>query len=261
LANASVQRLVVQFVVLKSDFDRIRKETGRADSPDIDCFATCLRFKTQSNWARKAITQAIKKCIRNDELSEFVFRKIKAKEHESPAEFDCKILKMILNYELKENKSKNWKLDEDGVSTVIGDYLLLRDYHMGGHTNKLTSMVKRFWRSFLSPDETKIYEQQQTKSKEEMDKWLYEYVEPRIRPFWYFAVSMWRALQTEDYAIGASDAYRLGAIDEVIGLQRPCYRRAIEENAIDEKPATSTSEPSQPPAQSPTSSEKKEIQT
>ncbi|HZL79230.1 MAG TPA: hypothetical protein VFC17_10280 [Candidatus Limnocylindrales bacterium] len=49
--------------------------------------------------------------------------------------------------------------------------------------------------------------------------------------------------------------YRLGAIDEVIGLQRPCYRRAVEENVIDEKPTSLTT------AQSPPSDEKKEIQS
>lgn len=260
LANASVQRLVVQFVFLKNDFDKLRKESGRLNTPDIDCFATSLRLKTQSPWARKAVSRAITKCIRNDELSQFVFKRVKTTPEESAAAFECKILKMILNYELKDNKDKNWTLDEDGVSTVIDDYLLLRDYHMGGHTNKLTSMVKRFWRSFLSPDEIKIYEAQQTKTKEEMDRWLYDITEPRIRPFWYFAVSMWRALQTEDYSIGASDAYRLGAIDEVVGLQRPCYRRAVEENVIDEKPISSTSEPAPQPAQSPPSGEKKETQ-
>ena len=184
LANASVQRLVIQYACLKDDFDKIRKETSAPNMPNIDCFATALQAKTRSDWARIAIRQSIKRCIRNDELSDFVFKKVQSKEGESAAEFDCKIFKMILNYELKVNRGKkNWMLDEDGVSSVVGDYLLLRDYHLGGHTNKLSSMVKRFWRAFLTPDEIKSYELQQTKPKEELEKWLFEIASPRIRPF------------------------------------------------------------------------------
>jgi hypothetical protein len=258
LANASVQRLVIQYAWLKNDFDKLRAESKTPNAPDIDCFAKSLQLKTHSDWARKAVSESIKKCIRNDELSQFVFSKIKPTEGESAAAYDCKIFKMILNYELKENNRKNWKLDESGVSSVVDDYLLLRDYHLGGHTNKLSSMVKRFWRSFLNPEEIKLYEQQQTKPKEELDGWLFDIASPRIRPFWYLVVSMWRVLQTEDYAIGANDAYRLGAVDEIYGVRRPCYRMAAEEKIIDEKPISSTSEPVPPPAQSQPSDEKKE---
>jgi hypothetical protein len=258
LANASVQRLVIQYAWLRNDFDKLRKESNKADAPDIDCFANLLLQKTQSDWARRAVKASIRKCFRNNQLSDFVFSKITPKEGESPADCDCKIFRMILAYELKENKGTDWMLDEAGVGSVVADYLLLRDYHLGGHTNKLSSMVKRFWRSFLDPNEIKTYEQLQAGPKEELEKWLFDIASPRIRPFWYFVVSLWRALQTEDYSIGPNDAYRLGAVDEVYGLRRPCYRLAVEEK-VDEEPTSSTSEQAPPPAQSTPSGEAKEI--
>lgn len=250
LANASVQRLVIQYAILKSDFNKFRQENNKPNLSDIDCFANLLRGKIQSEWGKKAIKSAISKCARNDAITDFVFSRIKSKKGESEAEFDCKIINLILKYEVKDNKKRNWKLDEYGIGTVVEDYLLLRDYHIGGHTNKLNSLIGRFWRSFLSEQETKDYEQQQTKPKEELEKWLANLAGPRIRPFWYFAVSLWRALQTEDYALSASDAYRLGAIDEIIGLRRPCYRWVSEEGSAKGKTTSSTNEQPQPPSQS-----------
>jgi hypothetical protein len=86
--------------------------------------------------------------------------------------------------------------------------------------------------SFLTPEERKTYEEMQSKPKEETLKWLFENTGPRVRPFWYLVVSLWRHLLQADNPIAPNDAYHLGAVDEVLGMNFPCHRVAAEEKLV-----------------------------
>lgn len=232
LAGASIQRLVLQFALARPKFDSVKKDLAQPNPTDIECFATMLGQQFQLDWPQRALNRAIQRCLVNNQLSEFVFSKVKSEPDQSMGAYDCDVLRAILDYELDKNKDKPWRLDNAGLNRVVEDYLLLRDYYLGGHTSKLESVTKRFGVSFLTPDERKAYEGMQSKPRDETLKWLIARTGPRVRPFWYLVVSLWRHLLQADNPIAPRDAYFLGAVDEVLGMNLPCHRVAAEDKLV-----------------------------
>lgn len=243
LAGASVRRLVLQFALARPNFATVRTNSANPNMTDIECFAAVLNQQLKTDWPKRAVRKSIERCLVNDRLSDFVFSKVNVEPNQSVSVYDCNILRTILDYELDQNKNTAWRLDETGLTRVVQDYMLLRDYYLGGHTSKLESITRRFAASFLTPEEMKIYEGIQQKPKDEILKWLSDRTALRVRPFWYLVVSLWRHLLQADNPIVPKDAYYLGAVDEVIGLGEPCSRLAVED-----KPLNETLPPTDPPA-------------
>jgi len=93
---------------------------------------------------------------------------------------------------------------------------------------------------FLLPEEKRELE---SKHKEEvaLKTALENRATKKLRPLWYFVVSLCRVLQTADHELTAVDAYWLGLVDEVPGSGLPNLRQSLmkiaetENKAISEK--------------------------
>jgi hypothetical protein len=139
-----------------------------------------------------------------------------------------RVLKAVLDFELKHGGKKNWSLDDEGLAAVVADYVLLRDFHMGEHNQSLAKMVKRFGISFLSPEELQEYEKISGAPQQERDDWLWGKAGAKVKLFWYFVVCIWRNLQQEENPLTPAEAYWLGAVDEVAGTHLAALRWTME---------------------------------
>lgn len=63
-------------------------------------------------------------------------------------------------------------------------------------------------------------------SEEERQKWMWEKTASKVKMFWYFVVCVWRNLQEEENPLTPSEAYWLGAVDEVLGTSLSALRWA-----------------------------------
>lgn len=236
LANASIHRAVLRYAMQKSYFDAVRKAHNKPVMTDIECFAFRIFEKLKSEKIQDVIQNAYKKCEAIQAMSAHVAKKMgKTDQDKTPqAVYDVKVLKAVLDFELKHGGKKNWALDNDGLSTVIADYVLLRDFHTGEHNRSLLTMVNRFGRSFLYTEEIKEFEKMSGAPQEEREKWLWEKTAANVKLFWYFVVCIWRNLQEEENPITPSEAYWLGAVDEVVGTNLSALRKVLENQT--EKP-------------------------
>lgn len=225
---------------------------------DIECFAFRIFAKVKSEKSQEVIHSAYKKCEVIQQMSSYVANKMsKVKTSKMPeAEYDVRVLKAVLDFELKHGGKKNWALDEEGLSAVVADYVLLRDFHVGEHNKSLEKMVHRFGISFLSPEELEEYEKISGAPQKERDEWMWGKVATKVKIFWYFVVCIWRNLQQEENPLTPSEAYWLGAIDEVAGTNLAALRRTMEDEPDKPKEApgaikASSTEPALPSSQSP----------
>jgi ATP-dependent protease ClpP protease subunit len=229
LVAAVIPRLVFRYEQFKDTFDEIRSAKGQAQFSDFNCFAIRLQQRvgySGFNVLQKTIDRfnAIKT------LGQYVFPKLKSTQSTDTAKYESGILREIINFEIKGAKSKGEELllDEDGISQVVADYMILRDYHVGDSNQWIQNVSRSFGPTFLTPEEHTNLERMANASKEEVEKWLLPLVAPRIKPFVYFAHSLCRHLQEQENPLTPRDAYWLGAIDEVPGSKLPCMRQIVE---------------------------------
>jgi hypothetical protein len=92
-------------------------------------------------------------------------------------------------------------------------------------------MSQRYGIPFLDSAEFAEYREKQMESSEVAEKWLVERIRPRLRPFWYFTVILCQQLQEGENALSPSDAYWIGAVDEVYGTKLNGYRALMESDS------------------------------
>ncbi len=243
LAEKSVHRSVLRFIELSKEFDRIRHELQNPNMTDLACFAELLANKVYSPSASKILDSALKYSEEIEKLGKHVYSEVEKvprefADSESPASYESRILKSIIDYELNRLEDETDGLTSECVTKIFSDYSLLRDYHLGVHKRALRSLCNRHGRVFLKGGEFKEYDALSGAPSQEREDWLEFTVLPRMQPFWYFVVCVWRALQREENPISPQDAYWLGIVDEVAGTRLAAHRLAIELSGEDEiKPA------------------------
>lgn len=89
-------------------------------------------------------------------------------------------------------------------------------------------MVNRFGKSFLYPEQVKIFDGMSAAPQSEREEWLIAEIGDKVKMFWYFVVCMWRNLQEEENPLTAEEAYWLGIVDEVVGAKLAALRRMSE---------------------------------
>lgn len=230
LAHSFVGRLIFHFTHIKDTFPE--PDLNNKRPPDIECFAEALKQHLSTN-ADRIVDRAIRRFKTIEEVVAYVQPKIKTRVRgraATMAEFEASVLKGVIDYEIKKREGTDWTLDQDGVASVVEDYTILRDYYAGEHTHHTQQIASRYGFAFLSRDELQSWTVKNKESVEEGEKWLLETVESRIQPFWYFAIAICRCLHEAENPISPTDAYWLGAVDEVIGSGLPCLRLLMEED-------------------------------
>jgi ATP-dependent protease ClpP protease subunit len=231
LAQASIPRAVLRYAMQKSKFDEVRKVHNKPDMSDVECFAFRIWAKVKSENTKAVLLKAFKRCEAIQKISAYVGGKVKVGKSEGKlkqSQYDVKVLKAVLDYELRTNGKKSWTLDDEGLAAVFQDYLLLRDFHLGEHNRLLRSMVSRFGPSFLFQEQLSEYETISGAPQEERDSWLWTHTPDKVKLFWYYIVCVCRNLQEEENPLSPAGAYWLGAINEVVGTNLAALRRTTE---------------------------------
>ena len=238
LAESSIHRFVLRYAMQKSKFDEVRQLRKSPHLSDLECFAWRIFTKMKSETLNDVIQRAYRKCEAIEKMSAWVGQRSNKMKVKGQADYDVRVLKLVLDYELKRRKAGSWSLDPDGLSEVVRDFTILKDFHGDEHNRPLRKMVKRFGRSFLSTQQLEEYEAISGSPEEEREKWLWKKTASQVKMFWYFVVCVWRNLQEEENPISPIEAYWLGAVDEVVGTKLAALRWTIENTP--EKPKTET---------------------
>ncbi len=152
-------------------------------------------------------------------------------ENEPRVEVEARILREILDYELKrKDRGEEWSLLGGGIDDLRTDFLQLLDYLGGSHRSYLQQLVKDYGIVLLDPDELAEFKRRGPDAKETV-AWLHTIVEPRMEEFWYFVICLCRRLQRGENRLSAKDAYWLGLVDEVLGAGLPCIRLVYERSS------------------------------
>lgn len=229
LVNVVIERLVFRFDRLKDTFAEMRAVKGNENLSNVLCFAGRLQEKLGYSGYR-IVNKTLKRFLAIDTLSNYVFPKLKEAKVFDQVKYEAGILREVINFEIKRSKKEHMEmsLDADGISQIVDDFLILRDYHVGRANNWLRRTALRYGPVFLSPEERKSFDSMQVKPKEEVEKWLLPLVYPHIKPFVYFTYSLCRYLQEQENPLTPRDAYWLGAVDEIMGNKLPCLRQVVE---------------------------------
>ncbi|MGD0650557.1 MAG: ATP-dependent Clp protease proteolytic subunit [Verrucomicrobiia bacterium] len=242
LSDRMISRLTHRFVRLRPEFDEMRKQSVRPAMTEMMCFVAALERRT-SEVADKIIDRSASLLARASELSSVLF-KAKVAEEQNALTQDVNVLRQVISYEVRQHrKNVGWRLNEDGLLGVMQDYLLLRDFYLGEHRRALKFITALYGPDFLNDADLAAYEKLQNESKEKALGFLGEKTASILEQFWYFTVSASRCFMEGENRLSATDAYWLGAIDEVVGTSYYGVRKLIEKEE--------TPKPSEPPPTAP----------
>jgi ATP-dependent protease ClpP protease subunit len=245
LSRRGTKRLAFHYERLRSQFAEIRSQT-KPDLSDIECFAACLKEHLSAN-GDKLVDAAIVRWQYLQDLSKYTIARERKLNTKSGLSFEAAVLRRIIVFEVARNKKSNptWCLNADGVGQIMSDFLLLRDYDTGRHIKLMSSLVQQHKKAFftdeeiqtLSDIETKWKSGEDIKSDEGRDslRTVYELYSKTLKPFCYFASSLWAGLQQDENPLTPRDAYWLGAVDEIYGSKLPCLRQIVEAEPEQEK--------------------------
>lgn len=234
LARVGTERLTLHYARMKERCAEIYKSDPRLS--EVDCFAECLKEELSNNGER-IIDKAIERWRILRQLSDKVVQKVRASGKKG-IDFESTLLRGVIDFEVRRNKSNpDWALNAQGVSQVMSDFLLLRDYDLGRHRQLMKTLIQRFSNTFFEPEHvTKIEEsiEKGVEPDEETKKLVWKRMDEVIKPFCYFTASIWQHMQEEENPLTPRDAYWLGAVDEVFDSNLPCLRAIAEADKPDQ---------------------------
>jgi ATP-dependent protease ClpP protease subunit len=159
---------------------------------------------------------------------------------------------LVPNYSLEDeqNAKENASLREQAIRAAIlknaladtssearfsgleAKYLLVRDFLAAHHREMIGTLQRRWWRDLIGRGDLHEVESAEPTTREEQASKAAERITMRCFLLWFLFVFFCRQLQTDDFPMTATEAYWLGLIDEVIGLDLPSPRILVE-NAPD----------------------------
>lgn len=234
VANCVIRRLVHRFTLCADEITDVR-EADHSTSL-LEAFAGCIK-KHLSTSASSVLDRTMERTRSAVTLADEVFPKISFGESETLLQQDTKVFEAVLRYEVSKERPSEWRLDEEGISTITSDYLLVREYQIGDHNKALRWILATFGELFLeSLQEHQEYEKVKAESAKAARTWLLKNVRPRIRPFWYFTVCLSKQLQEGENQLTSTDAYWLGVVDEVVDTDLKGFRAFAEAQTEDLAP-------------------------
>lgn len=227
LARRAFPRFCIRMSQFKDKFkEYISQRSGTVMLP-ITPLTTQLRKRlspTNTRLVRDAAQR--QKVIENLTIS--VGRQLaRFKKKLSQPRFEAEVLKGIVTYKTRFHSNDPWLLSRQGLAEVSNDFKLIYDFHYGPQRRDLNSFLQSLGQLFLLEEETREYEQLKADEQGKF-AWLKERAESRLQPLWYFVVSLCRLLQMADYSLEPPEAYWLGLVDEVCGLELPNIRMMVE---------------------------------
>lgn len=231
LANGCIQRFVFRFLLLRAQFPEIREREGKPDFADQNCFASALQDRISKS-LHPLIGDSLKQSEDSEALDSYVSNAIVSSPADiasmSTLELDALMLKAILDHRVGELKDPLWSFRVHGLRGIEEQFLLLVDKYDSHHSNMIRSMCDRWGEGFLTVEEQTALALQ---NEDQRSEWLYTTVQERLKPLWFFFVSICRLLHKDEYWLTSEDAYWLGLIDEIIGRPDLANARMLVEYA------------------------------
>ncbi len=231
LAEQVLSRFILVYLQLRAGFPGFR--SANANATDVECLVHFMTEKLGGN--SELLELAKKKHQRLNRLLEYYSTNLAgfSGSFGRPAEKEAFLLKSLIDWELQENPSPEWRLGSEGTTTIMEDFALLADYESGQHMRSLESHIREWGQFLLEPEQRKHYD---TLTEEGQSKYLLDTTRERFRAVWHFLVSVCRALQQGENRLSAHDAYWLGVVDEVPGSNLHCIREVLEKQNDVQKP-------------------------
>ena len=178
-----------------------------------------------SDSAKDVLRLSQKRYERYKDLVSFFDKGFPRKPLKRVAEAEAVALKRMIEFELKRNKSADWRLADGGLIQITDDFILLSEYINTYESRPFRHHCERWKDFFLTPKERKQIAKLPLKDRHNK---IVEKLRPAIQPVWLFFVALCHILQERDNLLTATDAYWLGLIDEVIGLEELNFRLIME---------------------------------
>jgi ATP-dependent protease ClpP protease subunit len=223
LAERSAWRFIFRYVYLQNRFPQHRAQRPSIKT-DLECFISILA-ETVSDNAKEILALSRKRFERYKDLVTFFEKGLPKKPLYRVAEAEAIALKRMIEFELKRNKGPDWRLGDGGLIQITDDFILLSEYINTRESRPFREHCERWKRFFLTPAEQAAIAKLPTKDRHSK---VIEKLRPHIQPIWLFFVALCHILQERENTLTAPDAYWLGLIDEVIGLNEISFRLIME---------------------------------
>jgi hypothetical protein len=231
LANRAFARFVLRLLLFPAEFEQYANSKPQGlDSPDIGPVARALSGKLGAD-KHRLVELALERQAAINALTQPLrahWANLQSREALEPNQLEVEILRAILNYKASVHASEEWSLSATGLYEVVNDFHLLHDFYFGRQTQPLARLAHMYGTFFLASCELQEYNAIPGNEGEKRLSFLKEHAQPRIRPLWYFMVSLCRLLQTADHVFSAEEAYWLGLVDEILGSKLSNERELVE---------------------------------
>jgi ATP-dependent protease ClpP protease subunit len=226
LAQRIEFRFMFRFITCKDQFNDIRQRLNAPDMEDFDCFLNIISGQVSES-ANRALANAHQRYERYSDVLGFVLKRLKPFGNKTKAEKEARVIKAIVDFELSANKKNaNWRFETEGIHRLTDDFFLFNEYLATFRSDDFRKLCS-IWGGFLLNDEEK--KEVNALPETEQTQKIQEIVSPQLRPIWSFFFALCHTLQEGENELTATDAFWLGLIDEVIGVQGLAPHRMIYE--------------------------------
>jgi ATP-dependent protease ClpP protease subunit len=226
-------RLMFRFMEVKNEYARLRKgAVGKSMS--VAQYFEAVVYNSLSEHAKGLFETAKGRQGRYEQLLAAIR---KAHLHETNAETEASIIKAIVDFEVKSHENDpEWSFRTGGLATLNEDFFLLEERLSALEGNDFDSLCIDAAKLVLSrPEQNQI-----AKAPKHMKNQIkLQKIRPVLEPVWSFFAALCHALQEGENELTANDAFYLGLVDEIMGVQGYAPRR----NLAEFKPDISTPEP------------------
>lgn len=244
LAEKVEDRFTFRYVMARGEFDGIRAAKANINLPDLDCFSELIEKKL-SLGGKEVWRKVQGRHERYKDLFDNVLGKKAIKASSTVPQLEADTIKRLVDFELRRNKkSATWSFRDIGIGQLADDFFLFDELISSYGRDRAERWCKR-WGKFILP-KTDVDEINAITDDKAQIAELVKRARPLLQPLLSFFVALCHALQEGENSLTAVDAYWLGLIDEVVGVNLLSYRN------FDEY---------QPDPPKPTKDEKKEQQT
>jgi Protease subunit of ATP-dependent Clp proteases len=219
LARRVMGRMAYRYITAKSDVKRRlrRCRAKKQQKSELECFGEYIKDRVGAK-ARQLVEESISNVQFMYSMIGNVFSKIDSFGNASQVRRDFKVLRALVEHELKFYRKHNLVLNEAGINELASDYLVLRDGVFGEHVTLIRRAVRTWGAAFLSEPDFQLYRSKKEANKEEAaTAILLKKAGPVAEPFFYFVIHLCRNLLKGENRLSPVDAYWLGIVDEVAG--------------------------------------------
>jgi ATP-dependent protease ClpP protease subunit len=225
-------RFMLRLMFSSQHFENIRKKHPGAKMTDAECFLSLVNDKLSPE-AKNVFAEAKRRRDRYDSLINSVVKK--SHKSKSKTKTEANRIKAIVDFERESNKKfKNWTFLREGLPRINDDFFLINEYLAISESERLAFMCER-WGTVALSDKERLRIEKISDDNLRKDK-LIRIVRPKLIPLWTFFVALCHVLQEGENELTAKDAFWLGLIDEIIGVDATAELRKIIEHVDDSAP-------------------------